>query len=757
MQTRPQQVDAQTNLLTDAQGRCDIALPYPNPLMLMVGVSADGYEERTAFADLDHPLPDSYVLRVPRGVRIGGVVLDESGQPVSGAGIQVIFDAPRNVVSREFLRERFGPPGNGYGIAATTDRAGRWSFSRCSNNRDFRVVANHPDFPIAQYANNGGAGAAPDPYALNMDDLRAEKAVLVLKAGLTLRGEVTDEHGYHVAGARVCHDRVVIEGHGVLTESDGSFVLPSLAPGKNVVTITAKGFAPQRIPVQMASNTAPLAVQLKPGAFLRVRVLDETGSPLLAARLELDRWQEANTLRWSALTDSDGRIVWNSAPPDPLTFNAHKDGWCGQRDIHLVADGQEHTITLRPPLAVVGHVTDAETKQPIAYFKVRRDPDVAYGSNGQFAINITEYYHEILVLIEANGYEPALSPPMDANSNRLTCEVALQRTEALEAVQGLVALPDGSPAAGVPVALGITDKPVVLSGVKFANPDDYTATQTDEQGRFSFTTPMPARVVAAVHQEGFASVLITGNHRPVSIRLRPWGRIEGVLRLKTQPNTGREIVLVNTWQPDSGQTVSLDPKGYTTKTDEQGKFAFDQVPPGRFHLYVSGEAIGRSISHETLVEIQPGATTTVPIGGTGDIVAGRLVLSEPGQTVDWSKRLVFAVLQTRFPIPPGLDPAARTEWFRQYEQTEEGRARVRDWHNYPLDAQSDGSFTVEDVPPGDYEVSGQLLDAPFNSSVGVKGHVIGSFRQEVTVPQPGDAASTEKIDMAIVPVQTQKP
>jgi len=753
----PQTVDVQTNLQTDAEGRCPIGLAYAEPLMLMVGVWAEGYEERTACGDLDHPLPDGYVLRVPRGVRIGGVVVDESGQPVSGAGIQVLYDEPRSAVLREFLREKFGPPGHGYGIVATTDRAGRWSFGRGSTRRGFRVVANHPDFLIAVYANNGGDGAAPDSYTLKMDDLRAEKAVLVLKAGLTLRGEVTDEHGYRVAGARVCADRVVIEGHGVLTESDGSFVLPVLAPGTNTVTVTANGFAPQRIPVQMASNTAPLVVRLKPGALLRIRVLEESGAPLPGTRLELDRWQQPSTLRWSAVTDSDGRIVWDSAPSDPLTFSARKDGWCGAKNITLIADGQEHTVKLRAPLAVTGHVTDAATKQPIAFFKVRRDPDFAYGSNGQFAINITEYYHEILVLIEANGYEPAISPPMDANANRLTCEIALKRAEAEEAVRGVVVLPDGSPAADVPVALGTSEKPVVLGRLKFINLDDYTATRTDMEGRFFFTTPIAARLVAAVNQNGIGSVLIAGTDRAVSIHLQPWGRIEGVLRLKTQPISGRELILDSMQQPDSGQTVSLVTGVYTTRTDDEGNFAFDQVPPGRFHLYLSGEAIGRSASHVTLLEIQPGATAVVQIGGTGSIVSGRLALSGPEQATDWSKRLVYAVVRTRIPYPPGLSLSARPEWLRQYEQTEEGRARIGDWSQFALDAQSDGSFTVEDVPPGDYEVCGQLLDAPLNPAVGIKGHVIGSFRQEVAVPQPADAASTGKIDMGIVPVQLQGP
>ena len=59
---------------------------------------------------------------------------------------------------------------------------------------------------------------------------------------------------------------------------------------------------------------------------------------------------------------------------------------------------------------------------------MRRDPDVAYGTNGQFELTITRYYHEILVLVEAEGYEPALSKAVEASAVPLTCDVELKPT-----------------------------------------------------------------------------------------------------------------------------------------------------------------------------------------------------------------------------------------------------------------------------------------------------------------------------------------
>jgi RNA polymerase sigma factor (sigma-70 family) len=759
----PQQIDRQTNLLTDAQGRCDIGLPYANPLMVCVGVVAEGYAERSVVGGGPKPLPESYVLKVPRGSSIGGVVQDESGRPVVGAGIQVSFYGAGDASGREFQRERPGLLNED--IVATTDSAGRWTFRSCSTNGDFNLAVTHPAFPKANFQNDDSPRSPPDVAALKLDELHAGTAVLILKAGLTLRGVVTDENGYRLVGAMLSHGRFFPEGQGVATDGDGSFALPALPAGENTITITADHFAPQRIPVQMASNTAPLAVQLKPGALLRLRVLDEAGSPLPNARVGLERWQGPNTLEWGGLTDSGGCLEWDSAPLEPISFSVLKDGYFNSRNNTLVADGQEHTITLRPQLTVVGRVTDARTKQPIASFKAIPDPNrngTAYGTNGQFELTFTEFSQPLVVRIEADGYESATSKPLDAPAAKMTCDFQLKRNMPEEAIEGLVLLPDGSAAAGVQVAL-CGEHAVEMGKARFMDRDGSATTRTDADGHFSFKAGLAARALVAVAQQGFAIVSVTPTNRSVSIQLQPWGRIEGALRLTTQPNSGQPILLssgqsiVLSTGPGSPpeENVSLSLGAYGTTTDSQGNFVFEQAPPGQFNLYVAKLYV--PWSHKTPVQVQPGATTVVQIGGTGAILSGRLVCSNPGQAIDWSKRLVMPMLQTKLPYPPGLNGLARAQWYAAYSKSEEGRARIRAISNYPLDVQTDGTFTIEGVPPGDYELSGQLSDAAVDLSRGVLGHSIGSFKQDVTVPQPADAQSTGKIDLGAITVESGNP
>jgi hypothetical protein len=74
-----------------------------------------------------------------------------------------------------------------------------------------------------------------------------------------------------------------------------------------------------------------------------------------------------------------------------------------------------------------------------------------------------------------------------------------------------------------------------------------------------------------------------------------------------------------------------------------------------------------------------------------------------------------------------------------------------------LDVRADGAFTVEGVPPGDYNLRGTLIDAPVNLSRGEFGRTIGSFQQDVNVPQPGEGQSNGRIDLGSVTVQSEHP
>lgn len=762
----PQHLQFQTNLVTDAEGRCAVPLASSNVMMLVVGVLADGYQEKCAFLGGREPLPAAYTLALPRGSAIGGVVRDEGGNPVVDAGIVVQFHGIGDADTREFQRERPGFPSDDYSVART-DAAGRWRFgSAPETNGNFWIQVKKPGFPTATVytdadEHNYGFLAA----RVKLEDLHAGTAVLELKGGFGLHGVVTDERGLKVAGAKVSFGEFFGSGPVTRTLADGAFTLAGLPSGKGYITVTTDVYAPERLEVDISENTAPITVHLKPGALLRLRVVDQAGKAVVRADVRLQGWRGNNTLEWGGLTDEEGRIEWKAAPHDQVDMFVGKEGFFYSRDNLLVPDVEEHLIKLNPKLVASGYVLDADTKELISAFKAVPGSDQNYwqrhnlvhGTNGFYRLAFEEYHSPFLVRFEAEGYEPAVSPPLNESNREVSYDVELRRQNPQDHIQGIVLLPDGSPGTGVQVALCTAEKGVTLGQGKFLRPGESILVTAGPEGRFVFAPGASPRRVVAVHQQGFGSVEVGLTNREVLVQLRPWGRIEGRLMLKNKSNAGQQVALLNVPMPGGVRdTAGLDLGSYSATTDTQGNFVLEQVPPGEFALYRNPGA-GIPFDHATSVEIQPGVTTRVQMGGMGTIVKGRLVC--PGLTsINWPKQVRFGYISTKskpLPIPPGLTREQASQWQAAFWSSEEGRARAKATRSYPLSIQPDGSFTAEDVLPGTYVLHAILTDSVAGTRIPAPGKIIGSVEKDLVLPEGAGGASAECYDVGTLPVRLQ--
>jgi RNA polymerase sigma factor (sigma-70 family) len=756
-------IDLRTNLTTDAQGRCDVPLIYPKVMLLSVGALADGYEERCVAAGGREPIPAGYELKLPRGSRIGGIVQDETGHPLAGAEICVQFYGTGDAEWREFQRERPGFPADDL-VVAKTDESGRWTFgSAPAKSGAFWIEVRHPDFAKASFRNDGDETSGEGDSRLALADLQATKAILVLKRGLIMQGQVFDQSNRPVGGAQVSLSIVAnVAVSTAQTGPDGVFELKNLPSGPGHVTVSLEGFAPERLPVRVGATNAPLLVQLKPGGLLKARVLDEAGAPVEHARVQLQGWRGPNTLDWGGFTDAEGRIAWASAPTDQLELVAFKEGFFFARNIILVADGQEHAITLHPQVSVSGMVTDAATQKPLQTFKVipgsgpdrwQRN-DSIQGTNGQYQLTLQEY-GLLLVRFEADGYEPAVSEPLNSGSTQITYNVAMMRPNTNSSVHGVVLLPDASPAVGAHVALCTAEKGVTLGKKRFLDRGDSIVVTADSDGHFLFPAELNAHAVVAVHEQGFVQTHLGPTNHTLSLKLEPWGRIEGHLKLRHRNNAGQEITFYSLpMGPFPRGGLNLDLGAFSTKTDRSGDFIFEQVPPGDFFLAII-LGLGVPFSYQTPVEIRPGQSMQVRIGGAGRAVKGQLVLSASNRSVDWSRQTRFVSLAIKIPrpvIPQGLSLEQLQKWQTEYWQSEEVVQRTRKMRSFAPQIQPDGSFTIEDVPPGTYELSGQLADAPFDPSdpLTLRATTLADIRQDVTVPEDAAGDSSDSLDLGTI-------
>src|SRR5581483_3278034 len=141
---------------------------------------------------------------------------------------------------------------------------------------------------------------------------------------------------------------------------------------------------------------------------------------------------------------------------------------------------------------------------------------------------------------------------------------------------------------------------------------------------------------------------------------------------------------------------------------------------------------------------------------------GQFVLADASRTVDWSKQISRALIRTKlppFPRPPQrlMKIADAKKWEADFWQSEPGRARalaMKSMRSFPLSIQTDGSFTIEDVSPGAYQLSAALFDAPFDHGTRPvpSGKPLASIQQDVVVPDSADNQSADTLDIGDVVV-----
>jgi protocatechuate 3,4-dioxygenase beta subunit len=175
------------------------------------------------------------------------------------------------------------------------------------------------------------------------------------------------------------------------------------------------------------------------------------------------------------------------------------------------------------------------------------------------------------------------------------------------------------------------DLPSRWSMQSFLSPPPPIATTVSEAGgRFELRIARRSRVVvrAAKKGSGSASLFLLvpkeGNPPDVTLRLRPGGRVEGIVVDENEkPVKDADVVLATQeWLRGSVETA--------TKTDEEGRFALDDVPDGSSRVRASAEGYPETQTWVYLpgqkfvrIELQPGGTVAGNVvDGNGSPVAG---------------------------------------------------------------------------------------------------------------------------------------
>ena len=167
---------------TDAYGSLGVDQPQAPYRALNLFVTADGHVPKVTSWGFERGMPAEYTMKLERGVTIGGVVVDEAGQPIAGA--KVGFEGPGNDMSlaeNHPVRPRYD---DHYGC--------QWPL----------VLQHDPEDVGADFLGRHSSGLRRDQRRHPAGAPDAHSSVITMPAGFSVAGTVQNAFGHPVQGAR---------------------------------------------------------------------------------------------------------------------------------------------------------------------------------------------------------------------------------------------------------------------------------------------------------------------------------------------------------------------------------------------------------------------------------------------------------------------------------------------------------------------------------------------------------------------------
>ena len=321
-------------------------------------------------------------------------------------------------------------------------------------------------------------------------------AVFTLRSGVALDGVVVNPEGSPVAGAAVALGQQRFSSNAIPpenTDASGHFGYHFDAGQQIMLTIQAKGFAPQMKRFAMGQQKQSLTIQLSAPHRITGTVVNASGNPVPNARIDVQSWQNTNgTLNANFQTDGTGHFHWNEAPAEPITVSVSAQGLRGVNDQVLTPD-QDNVIKLSAVSHIRGTVTDAETGKPIenshlvmgiqwsADQPVTWQPGwtvIAVRASGKFNFVDQWPYPGIAVKVEASGYMPVESRVVKSDEGDVTLDLKMKPGKDLILT---VQTADGKPVAGAITAIALPGQQVYIQNSREIQ-NNMAATATQRRG-----------------------------------------------------------------------------------------------------------------------------------------------------------------------------------------------------------------------------------------------------------------------------------
>ncbi|MGB2863239.1 MAG: M56 family metallopeptidase [Sedimentisphaerales bacterium] len=561
-----------------------------------------------------------------------GRIVNEEGRPVPGTRVKMYFRVPgqMSIWSRSVM----------------TDEQGRWKRCVPREHSEPTIHLLHPEYIQQSWQRVSSA------------ELLNGTNVMILKRGLPLRGVVRNQQGEPVENALVDtgggdgtspYGEVLENCTTPRTLADGSFSVGGLAANSMDIVVSAVGYSPQVVSVDIADGMKPVEVSLKRGTTYTGRVVNIDGKPIEGVKIDVGEWRLGNqrkSIVRITQTDSKGYFKIENLPDVGsirLGFGKRDSGLQGfRKDIPEDLSAVDQITMYKTPV-FVGKVVDDETEAAITNFTlVIGINSTAFGDSTDWSryrrqevtsedgtfnkkwigYGITYPFEgDCCLKVEAKGYLAGIAPPMRLGEEYEPCVIRMIKADPWK---GVVIDPKGAPAVKAQVGWVGPGQSAFIKNGKFDTTGYTIQTEvivtTDSNGRFELPPSRDKGFIVALHESGYASVASGDFKNASQIRLIPWARIEGTI--VSADEAGREFVLsINpVISPDEPEPQLI--RWMFDRTSFSGEnFSINFVPSIPLNI---GQVIESKQYDAAYIDPEPGETYEVKIEGKDRLIAGRM-------------------------------------------------------------------------------------------------------------------------------------
>jgi thiol-disulfide isomerase/thioredoxin len=433
---------------------------------------------------------------------IGGIVVDDAGNPIEGASVEFY-------ISRENNPEK----GLLYAFASAdikTNKDGRWSYTVFPGAHYGWLQIYHPNYAYEIWRRDSGKFEEKmkgdddkiedegdkitrkeqrDKYEASVfipnqnfketadfESLYKREHKHILPRGLAITGVVKNEAGKPIANAEVFMGSSHYGNSVPLqkTGTDGKFHFTRDKGQRVWLKAAAKGFAPDLKKFTMPDKAANVEFILKPAKTIKGVVFDDDGKPLAGAVVVLGNWRGGklfDTLRDGKTTANyKGQFTFKNMPEDEINVRIYKRGINFYDETFPIRyDKENKIVATRSMTSFRVTALDAKTGEPIrGAIHASVSPENTSSNSfpihteNPFTLTVNEKPPEgvskMAIYVRVKGYKPELATGLPLDNKRQDIVVKLERNpharnkgEPHKPVELQIVTADGTPAVGAKV------------------------------------------------------------------------------------------------------------------------------------------------------------------------------------------------------------------------------------------------------------------------------------------------------------------